>query len=417
MQMNTKATEIVSLFSSISIKGLEGVNIGELIATYTFSLDNRLSIKKLFKHTLFCILKCGYKLTTQLHPKYLFCFTNSYGTRKDHLSLFEKVRSLTTGNANINSHYHIRFNIKRVISIFYLFVWIYQTRSTNLSFKIRWHFCNAILLAYMDSNEILSMLSDILSNLRLVVTYCDVHPIDYLLVYRFKHIGIPTATVEHGNFTAGWLFGNSHSDYFLVHGPFAREQAIKSGLKADNVIPVGMMQHIHENIRHHERPRSAVFGIFLNNVVYEKDNSIILGHANKLAKTFNLKYLVRYHPSLNRSNYISILDTSCLSDIDGNKGSIADFAGKIIFAIVGTSTVFIELLRIAVPVFRYPNEDDFYPSITEFNFRSYQELEVLYSTLQKEEEHFRERIMRTNEMLCPTGDAAPRYRAFFDRFT
>jgi hypothetical protein len=420
MTINTKVAEITSLFSPLSLKNLEGVNIGELLAGPAFCFSNNsLSYRKLFKNTLSFILKYGYKINDCLNPKYLFCFTNSYGKRKDYISFFNKVKSLTCENVEINPYYHIRFNFKRIISIVLLFIWIYQIKSTKLSYKARWYFCNQILLAYMDSNEIFDMLSNVLSNIRLAVTFCDVHSVDYMLTHRFKRIGIATATVEHGHFIASWQFGNSHSDYFLVHGEFAREQAIKSGLNPDNVIVVGMMQHIHEDTKQGEQPGSntSIFGVFLNGSAFEKDNAPILAYTNWLAKKFNLKYAVRYHPSLNRTAYTSLIDKSCLSNIDGNIGSVTDFAQKIEFVVLGTSTTFMELLRLAVPVFRFPNEEeDFYPTITEFNFKSYEELDVLYNTLKNEKEYFTKMILKASELLCPAGDAAPRYKSFFNRF-
>jgi hypothetical protein len=252
----------------------------------------------------------------------------------------------------------------------------------------------------------------------LVVTFCDIHPVDYVLTHRFRRKGVPTATVEHGHQIASWQFENSHSDYFLVHGEFAKEQAIKSGLKPDNVIMTGMMQHIYEDIRLYERHgHTPIFGVFLNSSVFEKDNAVILGYANRLATTFNLKYSVRYQPALNRTAYLSLIDKSCLSDVDGNTGNVTDFAQKIEFALLGTSTTFMELLRLGIPVFRFFNNDtDLYPTITEFNFRSYEELNGLYNTLKNEKERFVKAMMRASEFLCPAGDAAPRYKAFFDRF-
>jgi hypothetical protein len=422
MSINTKVTEITSLFSPLSFKNLEGVNIGELLAAPAFSFlilgNSLLSYRRLFKTTLSFILKHGYKMNACLNPKYLFCFTNSYGKREDYISFFNKVKSLTQGNVEINPCYRIRFKFKRIISIVLLFIWIYQIKSTKLPYKTRWYFCNQILLAYMDSNEIFDMLSNVLSNIRLVVTFCDIHAIDYMLTHWFKRIGVPTATVEHGNYIAGWHFGNSHSDYFLAHGEFAREQAIISGLKPDKVIVVGMMQHIHEDTTQWEQPsNTSIFGVFLNSSAFEKDNATILGYVNWLAKKFNLKYAVRYHPALNRAAYISLIDKSCLSSIDGNMGTVADFSRKIEFAVVGTSTTFMELLRLAVPVFRFPNEEeDFYPTITKLNFKSHKELDVLYNSLKNEKENFVKTIMQASEFLCPAGDAAHHYKAFFDRF-
>jgi hypothetical protein len=421
MSIYTKITETASLFSLLSLKNLEGVDIGELLAApiSCFLYNSSLSYKGLLKNVLSYVLRYGYQMNTNQKQKYLFCFTNSYGTRKDNISAFTKVKSLTVENVEINPHYHIRFSFKRIVSIMLLFVWMSQTKSTKLPYKARWHFCNQILLAYIDSNEIFNMLSGILPNIRLVVTFCDVHPVDYLLTHRFRRMGIPTTTVQHGHYiAAGWPYGNSHSDYFLVHSEFARGQAIRSGLKPDNVIVVGMMQHIHENIELHEDSScNSVFGVFLNGSSFEeKDNTEILAHANRLAKEFNLKYAVRYHPGLNRAAYIPLIDKSCLSDIDGNAGSVVDFARKIEFALMGTSTIFMELLRLAVPTFRLPSEEDGYPTITEFNFKSYEELVVLYNRLKDERQCFTETIIQTSKFLCPAGDAAPRYKAFFDRF-
>jgi hypothetical protein len=419
MSINTKIIEITSHFSPLSLKNIEDVNISELLAApaFSFSDNSSLSYRGLFKNTLSYIFKYGYQMNVNPKRKYLYCFTNSYGTREAYISVFEKVKSLTLENVEINPQYRIRFNFKRIISIILLFVWIQQAKSTKLPYKIRWYFCSQILLAYMDSNEIFDMLSGFLSNIRLAVTFCDVHAVDYMLTHRFSRIGIPTATVEHGHCIVGWQFGNSHSDYFLVHGEFAREQAIKSGLKPDNVIVAGMMQHIHEDTMPREQLNHfSGFGVFLNSVAYAEDNAAILTYANLLAKTFNLKYAVRYHPALNRVPYNSLIDKSCLSDIDGNARSVADFSQKIEFAILGTSTIFMELLRLAVPVFRYPNEEDIYPTITEFNFKSYEELEILYNSLKNEKERFTETMIQVREILCPAGDAAPRYKAFFDRF-
>lgn len=255
---------------------------------------------------------------------------------------------------------------------------------------------------------------------RSVVTLCDVHPVDAMITQFVKMMDKTTITLQHGHFNAkdrGWVYHQSCSDYFLLHGEYARQEAIKSNHNKEGLIPIGMPNFI--GIKRHTvrfDVEKKIFALILNGPGAKEDNSGFIECANQFAKTYNMKYIVRSHPVIHIDMYSSLIDKKYLERVSGKDERLSKLFECVQFVLVGNSTVFIEALYLGMLTFRYIGKSqDIYEGINWCAFHDEDELGEIYAMLTKDIKFLEKKIGETTDYLCQSGDIGENYKRFFEK--
>lgn len=252
-----------------------------------------------------------------------------------------------------------------------------------------------------------------------VVVYYDCSPDDNYIIQVFRQRGIPTMTLQHGTFAQkqnpkgitdyGLELKESISDFFLAWNDYTRDEAVRIGVNPDKIKVLGVPKFIDR--KEPEKPVKAdnnLFGVILNFPTMDFHNRRLIDMANQIADKTGMRYIVRYHPRLKSAAYASCYGKGFEAEND-NKTSIKEYAQQVSFSIITSSSVFIELLMLKHPTFRFRiSDDDTYGSV---EYNSFSTLEELASLLTKQDMD-----KQVFGYLCNNYNVYSTYRAFFGRF-
>ena len=185
-------------------------------------------------------------------------------------------------------------------------------------------------------------------NIKTFISYCDVLPVDYYLTQRFNGFGIKTVTLQHAFFPNGSeAYLNSKSRLFIANSEISKKYAINSGLS--NVCVGGPVAELEVDERE-QMLKSGVFAVLLDDMhIDEKtriDNNSMIDFSEKLANTFSLKFIIRYHPADRDNHFNRVLSgLSYISSVETE--TIDDLLKKVDFVVLNKSTcLFSAIMRL-----------------------------------------------------------------------
>ena len=406
----------VKLINSIKFMHLDGIKCGELLATNLFYEPKIVSLNILFKKLVFTFLNSYLILeTNRKNGNIAFFFTPSYASRQDHYNDFMAVTSCVENPIIFNGrNTKLIFSFKRIIGLFYWFIWLITMIKNGFSLNRCVQMCNILLQAYYVVEELKIYRLD--KNLiKLAVTFCDVHPCDYLITQYFNKLGIKTATLQHAIFFHGtqfYCYRFSHSRYFLATSDYCKNEAIKSCYKG-NIKVVGPMKAIYMsksfNIRKKRAENSQAFGLALCGPTFKDQNKSLFDYAEHIQNKFNLSVIIRFHPALKKEDYESAIRK--LKKVKISNESVNEFASSCDFVILGATNMFAELISFDTPTFRVISNgiDDIYEGIDDFCFMSEEQLDKLIA-LKDDKEKMQTIMNRVKKYLCPEGDVGELYK-------
>lgn len=197
---------------------------------------------------------------------------------------------------------------------------------------------------------------------KLLVTFYDSMPEEAFLSQMFQLNNIETATLQHGAFTAwrensiincGVELRTFNSDYFLCWNKFTVDEGKKCGIPEEKMKVVGILGYIGTCVPDWTNPHNGVFGVVIGHESFEEENLKLIECANLIAKEKDLKYYLKLHPNYDDHHFDNVVRKE---NYIGNvrKGiSILEYANMVEFSIVGSSTVYVELIYINHDVIRY----------------------------------------------------------------
>lgn len=372
----------------------------------------QVSLLKILLGYLSNILK--YRFVEKGYGKTVFIIGMDGCLRKSYKDMISSVSGLLNKQQRkviyVVKDFHL--DLKVLYLAVFLPKWLWDTRKKDIPFDYK--ICFGIQLCRMaverkNIKRILTVKPD------LWITFCDVCPTESLMVQEMNKKGVMTVTLQHGHFNAadrGWVYRLSKSRFFLAHGEYARNEAIKAGMKPECIKILGMLNFLEvKPVR--EKTQDNRFGIFLNGPGAREDNKDILRIANKIAEEENLKYWLRCHPAVPAALYADEIDERyCLGECKESM-SIEDFIDRIAFAVVGNSTVFIETVKRNKAAFRFVRHTyDIYEGIDWCKVKSSEELKDKYREYVKEG-NCAKQIKKTFDYLCSAGNIAENYTNFF----
>ena len=425
---------IVRELNEIRFVGLTDYDMGSSITVQVKDLLQSYpeSIKTIFKRLIVSVFFKQYTYNHEIQPgaKILFLFSQSYAERGDHKKTFNKVTSLLKSKDTLIAEVrHKMFDIRGSLLLIYLPIWLMQMRKVDINFKYKLYLASSIV----ESKKWVSSMEFKISpqKYNLLVTFCDAHLADNLLTQRFKKAGVATATLQHGWYNKtlkdaedfskiGLGFEGFLSDNILIWGDYIKTNAIQSGVVLKSLICAGHPRYIgYTDVI--KGGKDNMFGIILGRSMhyYKQENIKLIEIANSVSEELGVRYVVKFHPGDTAAEireYDDLIKPECLYKTYQNAASLGTYIMDVELSIVGTSSVYADLLYMGEIVFRFTAVNDDYDEIQWGKFNNKYELLNLMKAYQKEKDSFGKIAKETGCLLCGKGNIADNYKGFFSNF-
>lgn len=393
-------------------------NISEAMS-YNIMSYNYKSKMILLKMLLCPILKDDYKLYENSKDiNILFLWGSSYMERQDHYEKFKKVMSCCNNYSLLKDERGINF--KNLFGIWRVFVWLWKYRKADINSNLKKYIVFLMYDQYCKLNKIKKIV-DLSKNIKLGVCWCDVHLSDYLFVKYLQQKGIKTATLQHGMFDPDeYLYKlayiNSPSDYFLCWNKLTKNIAHKLGCDINKYIVTGAPQFIDScNYSNCTITNNGFFGVALSSYLDEYDNIQLLNNADEIVKKYNLKCLVRLHPSLEKEEYSKYFVNDNI--IVDNEKNFELYMNKCDFLLIANSGIYFNIIKNMKPFFQYDSgKNKLYKDVKWNKYTSLDELLLLYDRYIKDYTYMEQGLIEAKALYLVNKPERILYEEFFGKF-
>lgn len=306
--------------------------------------------------------------------------------------------------------------------IFLFVVWFVELRKRRIPYRII-----GVLISYLMSLWRFQKFLNTNVEYRkynLLLTFYD-SPIDSAFITElFRSNKVRTATLQHGQFTAwrendfvnsGVEFRSFSSDYMLCWNKFTVEEAVKTGIKKRRMKIVGILGYVNAQTAICTNPQNGIFGVVIGHPMFEQQNVALITAANMLAQTYNLKYYLKLHPNYTEDYYKGIVEPDLyLGNVEKGIG-LLEYANSVEFSLVGSSSIFVELIYVHHDVIRFSDndvKDKFRDIRIGKRFSNPEELVDIYKK-NVDSEYFRKLF----DYLCTVENVTETYKDFLKTFS
>lgn len=335
------------------------IDYARAIATRAYDPSKKNVIREFIR---MCTYQFKFVLTENKNSEMIFVYSYRGKGRKDYDYIFDQAESFAT-MANIPHDVYngvYTFDLRNVFKIGKAFQLFWRFKKRNVEHPLY----SAILVAQFT--EFKTLFEEVIKshNYKACVTFCDAHGVENIFTQLANKNGMKTATLQHGQYRILpkeyenhdiEVYENLTSDYLMAWGKVTQNEFAKVGIEKDRIILAGAIKEFSMNKKIVDHKKLGVFGVILCGNVYEKTNLAMIELANKIAKRYNMKYILRMHPKNNADYYINKCDKEFLE-----KGirSIEnyEYAAMVDFSILHMTGVLVELLSINSPMFIYSDE-------------------------------------------------------------
>ena len=350
----TEATNIILAINALKLKGLENIKCGNVLcvpircsALRSIFFNIAVLFRALFRLDDIEEKKIGDQ------PKLAILFSNSYRGRKDHIMKTDKISALIDNKIIFypkdKRKFSYKYALQYIQNLHLLFSWI-VTLHKVVSLKRAVNYAVHLYIANFDADLI--MTSMIVNNIYSIISLCDTHIIDALVVQKAKQQGISTATMQHGFYAfEAPAMEYSNSNYFLAFGQADVDNAGRF-YDPKKYLKVGMPQLIGISISQSMiRHKVKAFLLILGGDTEEETSAL------KVTETLvpYYKRIIKLHPGFNSDDYrYRWLPSDVIITDESSVYQLTEKAG---FAVIPSgSTTFIEYMVILFPSFIFENK-------------------------------------------------------------
>ena len=408
--------------SNFSFKGFKDVNwetvLGRFLMERTYPKEQRV-LKNLLK-TIIDPIFPKYEYYFDNHGSKLFFFISS-NNRENVTKSFETVRSLKDGDFlsifTKGRHHNVIGGLYVLICLVPL--WAMQIRKIARNFNEFFWLMVILQQIYTVEKELRKIDID---KYKALFTYYDSLEPEAYVVQCFKKKGITTVSLQHGQFTdkcdesfidSGVELHTFNSDYLLCWNKFTFDEAVKSGISPEKLVIAGIWSYINKKRAICRKNHNGIFGVVIGHPSFEQENLNLIAAANNLSEKYGLKYYLKLHPFYKEDHFSKNVNGCYLGNI--KKGiPMLDYANQVDFTLIGSTSVFVELIYIGHDVYRYSSGEanDKYKSIKIGKyFNCPDEINTVY--LKEKEKDYTEQLF---DYLCTVADVTTEYKRFLDKF-
>lgn len=354
------------------------------------------------------------------HSKILFF--QSDNERKSGVKQFMNVTKLPkhsdilTCNGKRKINYHIVSGFKTIPFLFY---WIKTLNQTQLTLTEKLHVISLLITIYNFQRKI-SFIE--IRKYNLFVSFYDSLLFDAYLTEIFKLNKIATATLQHGAFESwrtneiihsGIELRSFHSDYFLCWNKYTVKEAIKCKINPSQLIITGIIGYIGYKYQEVKSPSNKIFGVVLGHPAFHQENIALIQAANLLAQHSQYKYYLKLHPNYKENAFNSYINNYYIGNI--KKGiPIQEYANSVEFSLIGSSSVYIELIFIKHDTIRY-SDGSIYDKFRDIHIGKYfSKVDDIIDVYKKTNNN--NASDELFDILCTVKDIDAAYKNFFMKF-
>ena len=420
--------EIIDIINQINFYGLNNIKCGDVLYYPLRSFLSKKSlfskikynIKLLFK-LLNSVVKTNYSCKKVIDADKFFLYSDSYGERNDLWNNFNLFTELFNDANIIFPCKSFKISFKRLGAIKLLSVWKKQLIRMKLDRFTKRFIVYQLFLIYVDFFDCLELIVK-KDNIKKVVTLCDVHPLDSLIIQYFNIYNVKTMTLQHGVYSSSinsWVFKGSHSKYLLGYGQFTKIEAVKLGIDIKKIINIGSLAMIgKDNIEMPQKFFCKRMGLILDgedgNGLHELNRKMI-EFAQRYCFKRNMKLYIKFHPASDIKNYKKYIVSNTNVEIYSNDISIFEFMKLIDFAIVRNTTCLIDLLQNWVPTFILNEKKqsvNVYENVSFFKFSEENELDNYINNINFK--NYKKELRYAKSFFCENGDPSQRLLNFIN---
>lgn len=410
-------TKEYEALSKVRLYKIKEIDLQELLASILLLEEQSdISFKKAIKELLATLFLQQIKIQTKGRGDIFFFFSPSYGGRDAIRKEFINVIECADDYIAFIYEKKLKFSFIKLMNLPIWGVWLYQLKRTKLSLTYRMYLADKLLSSYLYVIDLDGYIKDKKLLPKLGVTFCDVHPVDYLVTRYLNDRHVQTATLQHAVFEHkkfGWSHLFSHSKYFLGISEVAKHEAVLAGANVENYRILGPMKYIKEKVEEKKQGTTNIAGLALSGPSFEEQNLELFKYANEMVNECCEMVIVRPHPALDMRKYQNYMSEKIVLD---DSKSMSEFAAKCDFVFMGNTNTFGDILVTGTCAFRMITDNDFFGCIDDFKFKDYQALKALVTLLQKNPKAMNEKIQRAKEMVCPSWNIRNAYADFFNSF-
>lgn len=391
------------------------------------SLINDCSVEDKLYRAPFVLVKRAFFTTLKnidyiVHPGAKILFYCSDPRRKSNeINFLKAVNTIENPDVIIERYGNCHFSCIGFYLFFILLpIWSFQLFGRGLKHIEKYQILKSLLEVYRIRRFFRRV--DV-KKYNLLVCYHDCIFHECMLSLIFKAEKIVTATLQHGQFNAwreptyinsGIELLSSPSNFFLCWNKYTQDEALKCGWDINSLPIVGIISNIGKGQVKCDKPSNKIFGVVLSHPSWEEENVEMIKAANLLAERIGYKYYLKLHPNYKDDYFKEIIEDSVYIGNVQKGIDIYDYTNMVEFSIVGSSSVFVEMVYFDHDILRYSSglPSDKYSTVhIGSTFSKKEEIESCYKKLQGQSNR------DLFAYLCHSYDTGRCYRNFFMRYS
>lgn len=291
----------------------------------------------------------------------VFFYSSGRKKRSDLRAMFDRARGLVNGATRTVEL------MERATPLQLLRTCAYLPRAFTLVPRTVGTWMDVLLLRMLVAkylSAVPALRSTVMSpNATAVITFCDAFPYDNLVAQLATARGLPTYTIQHGQYRVlqetnlsadAEAYLNFISNYMFCWGEATIKELGRAGLPRERFICVGRLRERSPGPVVGSVPAGTkvVMGVIFNGENAKAANYELLNAAKVVSRELGIQYFVRFHPANQASDY-DLEDAHC---IESRRFTDDEYFEKATFSIAHMSSVVVESLERAHRVFVLKND-------------------------------------------------------------
>lgn len=407
--MKDKIKELVNKIDNIEFVGLDNIKLGSAAHLLFYEDVNKFGFIKTIKRMIRLAMDCEYSIEKDGTGGIIFLYSNANKNRKYVLKKIQNIANLCENKIVLKPDKKIY--LYKISDIIFLQKWRKKLIESGFDKSTSNYLSVYFLYAYLNLRIIRKNLSG--ENIKLIVSVHDTRLIDSVVIQYYNNIGIKTCGLQHGEINkldAEEEYCLSFSKYHCIYSEYTYE-IIKNFIKKDEFYEKLGMPQLIDIQEKNNTDKTGVFGLFLNYYVFEKENIELIEFANKVSDIYNLKYILKLHPSLEQTKYTNLTNQKCIY-IYKDDIKIDKLIQKIDFGIFNKSTMFFELICLNVPCLEYKNDD--FDSVSLLQVDNLEKFNEYYDGNMTNK--FLNEMEEIKRIIKPKGEIKDNYKSFLKKF-
>lgn len=379
-----------------------------------------------FRNIFFCLFDNVDLHLLQRGNNSKILFYQSFIERESSRKQFFNVQQLV--NSDLISYGQEKKKEKHILLGLYLICinlpcWFFQLGRISIPLSDRPRYIHSLIKFYFVSRKIDSLTD--LNKYNLLVTFCDAYPEESFVANLFKWKGKTAATLQHGAFSAwrenelinsGVELRAFSSNYMLCWNKLTIDEAARCGIPSERMKVVGILGYVKDQPDDWICPNTNTFGVVIGHESFEDENLKLIECANRIAKLKGMGYYLKLHPNYDEHYFDDKVSIKYYRGTIKKGIPIAVYANMVDFSLVGSSSVYLELVYIRHNVIRYSTG-----SVTD-KFKDVKIGKVLHNPLEvealfgKNDEQSEDGLDELFDYLCGYKDVAGEYKRFLSKY-